>query len=78
MPGGQLEAARSRGMSYGQAMRNVIVPRRCEGVPAPLLNEFISLMKDTTLVGVIVLSEAPRSAAKSWPTFNSSALTSAR
>jgi polar amino acid transport system permease protein len=57
VPGGQMEAARSLGMSHGQAMRHVIVPQAVRKVIAPLLNEFISLLKDTTLVGVIALNE---------------------
>ena len=57
VPRGQMEAARSLGMSHGQAMRNVIVPQAVRKVIAPLLNDFIALMKDTTLVGVIALNE---------------------
>ena len=52
-----MEAARSLGMSHGQAMRNVIVPQAVRKVIAPMLNEFIALMKDTTLVSVIALNE---------------------
>ena len=57
VPAGQMEAARSIGMSHGQAMRNVIVPQAIRKVFPPLLNDFIALMKDTTLVGVIGLIE---------------------
>jgi polar amino acid transport system permease protein len=57
IPRGQMEAARSLGMSHGQAMRNVIVPQAITKIPAPMLNEFIALMKDTTLVSVIALNE---------------------
>jgi polar amino acid transport system permease protein len=57
VPDGQMEAARSLGMSHGQAMRNVIVPQAVRKVFAPLLNDFIALMKDTTLVSVIALNE---------------------
>lgn len=57
VPAGQMEAARSLGMSHGQAMRNVIVPQAVRKVFAPLLNDFIALMKDTTLVSVISLNE---------------------
>ena len=53
-----MEAARSLGMSHRQAMRHVIVPQAVTKIPAPMLNEFISLLKDTTLVSVIALSEA--------------------
>jgi polar amino acid transport system permease protein len=58
IPRGQVEAARSLGMSHGQAMRHVVVPQAVTKVPAPMLNELISLLKDTTLVGVIALGEA--------------------
>jgi polar amino acid transport system permease protein len=57
VPKGQTEAARSLGMSYGQAMRFVIVPQAVRKVVPPLLNDFIALMKDTSLVSVIGLLE---------------------
>ena len=53
VPGGQTEAARSLGMSHGQAMRYIIVPQAIRKVIPPLLNDFIALMKDTSLVSVI-------------------------
>jgi len=53
VPRGQTEAARSLGMSHGQAMRFVIVPQAVRTVIPPLLNDFIALMKDTSLVSVI-------------------------
>jgi len=53
VPGGQMEAARSIGMSHGQAMRFVIVPQAVRTVIPPLLNDFIALMKDTSLVFAI-------------------------
>jgi len=58
VPRGQMEAARSLGMSHFQAMRHVVVPQAITKIPAPMLNELISLLKDTTLVSVIALSEA--------------------
>ena len=57
VPEGQMEAARSLGMSHGQSMRDVIVPQAVRKVIPPLLNDFIALMKDTTLVSVIGLNE---------------------
>ena len=48
-----MEAARSLGMSHGQAMRYVIVPQAVRKVIPPLLNDFIALMKDTSLVSVL-------------------------
>ncbi|MGZ5313882.1 MAG: amino acid ABC transporter permease [Solirubrobacterales bacterium] len=53
VPSGQMEAARSLGMSHGQSMRHVIVPQAVRTVIPPLLNDFIALMKDTSLVGVL-------------------------
>ena len=53
VPRGQTEAARSVGMSHGQAMRYIIVPQAVRKVIPPLLNDFIALMKDTSLVSVI-------------------------
>ncbi len=58
VPGGQMEAARSLGMSHLQAMRHIVVPQAITKIPAPLLNELISLLKDTTLVSVIALGES--------------------
>jgi polar amino acid transport system permease protein len=57
VPQGQMEAARSLGMGHGKAMRHVIVPQAVGKVFAPMLNELIALMKDTTLVSVIALNE---------------------
>ncbi len=76
VPGGQTEAARSLGMSHRQAMRNVILPQAVRKVIAPLLNDFIALTKDTTLVSVIALNEAVLVGSDiQSETFNSSALT---
>jgi polar amino acid transport system permease protein len=63
VPRGQMEAARSLGMSHGKAMRYVIVPQAVRKVIPPLLNDFIALMKDTSLVsflGLIELVQAGR------------------
>lgn len=57
VPGGQMEAARSLGMSHGEAMRFVIVPQAVRKVVPPLLNDFIALMKDTSLVSFLGLIE---------------------
>ena len=76
VPGGQMEAARSLGMSHGKAMRYVVVPQAVRKVIPPLLNDFIALMKDTSLVSVIGLVEvvqAGRDVQSEF--FNSSALT---
>ena len=52
---GQLEAARSLGMTYPQAMRHAIVPQAVRRVIPPLMNEFVILIKDTSLVVVLGL-----------------------
>jgi polar amino acid transport system permease protein len=57
VPWGQMEAARSLGMSHAQSMRFVIVPQAVRKVIPPLLNDFIALMKDTSLVSIIGLLE---------------------
>jgi polar amino acid transport system permease protein len=53
VPSGQMEAARSLGMSHGQSMRHIVVPQAVNKVIPPLLNDFIALMKDTSLVGIL-------------------------
>jgi polar amino acid transport system permease protein len=78
VPRGQMEAARSLGMGHGQAMRYVIVPQAVRRVIPPLLNDFIALMKDTSLVvvlGALDVVQAGRDIQSE--TFNSSGLTAA-
>ena len=76
VPRGQMEAARSLGMSHGQAMRYIIVPQAIRKVIPPLLNDFIALMKDTSLVSVISLAEVVHVGQDIYSTtFNPSALT---
>ena len=50
---GQMEAARSLGMSRGQAMRHVILPQAIRTVLPPLGNDFIAMLKDSSLVSVL-------------------------
>ena len=50
VPNGQMEAARSLGMSHGQAMRKVIVPQAIRKVIPPLLNDFIALTRAVSFV----------------------------
>jgi polar amino acid transport system permease protein len=76
VPSGQTEAARSLGMSHAQSMRHVIVPQAIRRVIPPMLNDFIALMKDTSLVQVIGYVEVVRAGREvQAETFNSSALT---
>jgi len=75
VPLGQAEAARSLGMSHTQAMRHVVVPQAVTKIPAPMLNEMISLLKDTTLASVVALGEAVLVSREILAeTFNSSAV----
>ncbi|HEU4448926.1 MAG TPA: amino acid ABC transporter permease [Gaiellaceae bacterium] len=53
---GQFEAARSLGMSYLKALRLVILPQAIRRVIPPLTNEFVILIKDTSLVVVLGLT----------------------
>jgi polar amino acid transport system permease protein len=50
---GQMEAARSLGMNYWQAMRLVILPQAIRRVLPPLGNDFIAMLKDSALVSVL-------------------------
>jgi polar amino acid transport system permease protein len=59
---GQMEAALSLGMTYGQAMRRVIVPQTYRRLLPPMGNEFITLLKDVALVSVITMVDLLRSA----------------
>lgn len=54
---GQMEAARSLGMSHNKAMIYVILPQAYKIVIPPLINEFIALLKDTSLVSIIAVQE---------------------
>ncbi len=54
---GQMEAAKSLGMTYGQAMRRVVLPQAVRVIIPPLGNEFNSMMKNTSLAAVISLLE---------------------
>jgi polar amino acid transport system permease protein len=54
---GQMEAARSLGMSYMQAMRHVILPQAIRRILPPLGNNFIAMLKDSSLMAVIALPD---------------------
>ncbi len=57
---GQMEASRALGMSYGQAMRHIIIPQSYRRLIPPCGNEFIALLKDSSLVSSIGLTEILR------------------
>lgn len=54
---GQMEAARSLGMSYFESMRHIILPQAIRVVLPPLGNDFIAMLKDTSLIAVLALPE---------------------
>jgi His/Glu/Gln/Arg/opine family amino acid ABC transporter permease subunit len=59
---GQMEAGRASGLSYPQTMRYIIVPQAFRRTIPPLTNEFVTLVKDTSLVSVLGLAELLRAA----------------
>lgn len=54
---GQIEAARSLGMSYLQSMRHVILPQAIRIILPPLGNDFIAMLKDTSLIAFLALPD---------------------
>ena len=71
---GQMDAARSLGMTSLQAMRHVILPQALRVMVPPTGNEFIAMLKNTSVafaIGVVELLNAanassPRGTSKSW------------
>jgi len=57
---GQMEAARSLGMSHFQAMRFIIVPQAFRIILPALANEFIALLKETAVLSIIAIEEVTR------------------
>ncbi|MBN1400593.1 MAG: amino acid ABC transporter permease [Anaerolineae bacterium] len=57
---GQMEAARSLGMTYLQAMRYIILPQAIRVILPPVGNEFVALLKDSSLVSVLAVSDLTR------------------
>jgi cystine transport system permease protein len=62
IPKGQWEAAYSLGMDYAQALKRIILPQAARVSVPPLSNTFISLVKDTSLASLILVSEMFRKA----------------
>ncbi len=54
---GQMEAARSQGMSYGQAMVYIILPQAIRNVLPALGNDFVAMLKDSSLVSVLAVRD---------------------
>lgn len=59
---GQTEAARSLGMTYAQSMRYIILPQAMRRILPPLAGQFISLIKDSSLLGIIAIRELTKAA----------------
>ena len=57
---GQMEAGRSLGLSYSQTMREIILPQAFKNVLPALGNEFIVLLKETSVAGYIALQDLTR------------------
>lgn len=60
IPKGQMEAALALGMSRGQAIRKVILPQTVKVILPPIGNEFIALLKDSSLVSILAVSDLLR------------------
>ena len=64
VPKGQMEAARSLGMSYPRAMITIIIPQALRIIVPPLTNEFVLLIKDTSLISVLGVTAATKDLAR--------------
>ncbi|HQI00411.1 MAG TPA: amino acid ABC transporter permease [Deltaproteobacteria bacterium] len=60
IPKGQMEAARSLGMTPSQAMYHVIMPQAFKTILPPVGNEFVALLKDSSLVSIIAVADLLR------------------
>jgi polar amino acid transport system permease protein len=60
IPKGQMEAARSLGMTNIQAMRHIILPQAVRVILPPVSNEFVTLLKDSSLVSILAVSDLTR------------------
>ena len=60
VPRGQMEAALALGLSRGQAMRRIILPQTVRIILPPIGNEFIALLKDSSLVSILAVSDLLR------------------
>ena len=57
---GQMEAGRSLGLSYVQTMIEIVLPQAFKSVQPSLVNELITLLKETSICGYIGLNELTR------------------
>lgn len=65
---GQMEAARSLGLSYFVSMKNIIIPQATKNILPTLGNEFIALLKETSIVGTISIFDITRAASSIYTT----------
>ena len=59
---GQMEAARSQGMSYAQAMYHIILPQAIRNIMPALGNDFVAMLKDSSLVSVLAVRDITQTA----------------
>ncbi len=59
---GQMEGGRSLGLSYGQTMRYIIIPQAIKNILPALGNEFITLIKETAIVGYVAIQDLTKAA----------------
>lgn len=64
VPKGQMEAARSLGMSHVRAMTTIVIPQALRIIIPPLTNEFVLLIKDTSLISVLGVTAATKDLAR--------------
>ncbi|MDT8305492.1 MAG: amino acid ABC transporter permease [Anaerolineae bacterium] len=57
IPPGQMEAARSLGMNYAQSMRYIILPQAIRNISPALGNDFIAMLKDSSLISVLAVHD---------------------
>ena len=57
VPGGQMEAARCVGMSHWQAMQHVILPQAVRNILPAMCNEFVTIIKETSILGMVGIVE---------------------
>lgn len=57
VPKGQMEAARAQGMTYAQAMRFIILPQAFRNILPALGNDFIAMLKDSSLVSILAVRD---------------------
>ncbi|MBR5336788.1 MAG: amino acid ABC transporter permease [Lachnospiraceae bacterium] len=75
---GQMEAARSLGLSYGKSMRKVVLPQAIRTMIPSIINQFIITLKDTSILSVIGLPELVKQAqiiiSRTFESFNTWAI----